>query len=305
MDAFAHTVGIINSFADKSIHATIQLCLSLEKCMHTLEPIISAAYAQRDSLSVANANPEYKVAVAAVISALSSGAIRVAEYLDGRWLVNQWVKQAILLHFKLHDNSIHSADFSNFYDKVALKYANYTAEQFRQERVRVVPPACVRAGVYIGPNCVLMPSYVNIGAYVDSGSMIDIWATIGSCAQIGKNCHISSNTCIGGVLEPLQANPVIIEDNCFIGTGCAIVEGVIIGAGSVIAMGVCIGQSTKIYNRATGEITYGQVPAGSVIVPGSIPSNDGKYNTNCAVLIKTVDASTRAKVSINELLRDA
>jgi 2,3,4,5-tetrahydropyridine-2-carboxylate N-succinyltransferase len=273
--------------------------------MHSLESIINAAYEQRDSLSPNQADRTYQKAVSQVIAALSSGTLRVAEKKGDSWQINQWLKKAVLLYFRLHENTVHSSSFSNFYDKVGLKYANYTAEQFKQDRVRVVPPACVREGVYIGPNCVLMPSYLNIGAYVDSGSMIDIWATIGSCAQIGKNTHISSNVCIGGVLEPLQANPTIIEDDCFIGTGSAIVEGTIIEQGSVIAMGVCIGQSTKIYDRETDEIYYGRVPAGSVVVPGSLPSKNGKYQSDCAIIMKKVDAKTRAKVSINELLREA
>ena len=273
--------------------------------MHKLEPIINAAYEDRDSLSATSGDPSYAHAVTTVIAGLSTGAVRVAEKVNGTWVINQWLKKAVLLHFRLNNNTLMPSGLTNFYDKVALKYADYSVEQFKQDKVRVVPPANVRTGSYIAPNCVIMPSYVNIGAYIDSGSMIDIWATIGSCAQIGKNTHISSNTCIGGVLEPLQANPTIIEDDCFIGTGSAIVEGTIVEAGSVIAMGVCIGQSTKIYDRATGEIYYGRVPAGSVVVPGSLPSKDGKYNTNCAIIVKTVDASTRAKVGINELLRDA
>lgn len=272
--------------------------------MHPLETIINKAFEQRASLTPNSVEPVCLEAVKAVMAQLSAGTLRVAEQQSGSWQVNQWVKKAVLLYFALHNNELIKSEFSNFFDKVGLKYADQTAEQFKQQQVRVVPPACVRDGSYIGPNCVLMPSYVNIGAYIDSGTMIDIWATVGSCAQIGKNCHVSSNVCIGGVLEPLQANPVIIEDNCFVGTGAAIVEGVIVEQGAVIAMGVKIGQSTKIYDRATGKIIYGRVPAGSVVVSGSLPSTDGKYNTECAVIVKTVDAKTRSKVSLNDLLRE-
>lgn len=275
----------------------------METSMHALETIINTAYEQRDAISPDQPNPQYKQAVEQVINSLGDGSLRIAEKIDNQWQINQWLKKAVLLHFRLNSNALFTSELSNFYDKVNLKYANYSAEQFKQQQVRVVPPAYVRSGVYIGPNCVLMPSYINIGAYIGSGSMIDIWATIGSCAQIGKNTHISSNTCIGGVLEPLQAQPVIIEDDCFIGTGASIVEGVIVEQGSVIAMGVRIGQSTRIYNRRYDEVTFGRVPAGSVVVPGSLPSSDGKYNTECAIIVKTVDAKTRDKVSINELLR--
>lgn len=272
--------------------------------MNNLEPIINAAFENRDTLTPLNVDQSIKSAVVETLAALNDGTARVAEKINGEWVINQWVKKAVLLHFRLNENTIGNSGFSKYFDKVGLKYADYTAEQFKKEQVRVVPPATVREGAYIAPNCVLMPSYVNIGAYVDSGSMIDIWATIGSCAQIGKNVHISSNVCIGGVLEPLQANPVIIEDNCFIGTGSAIVEGVIVETGAVVAMGVQIGQSTKIYNRITGEIYQGRVPAGAVVVPGSMPSKDGKYSLSCAIIVKTVDQNTRAKVSINELLRE-
>jgi len=272
--------------------------------MHKLEPIITAAFEQRNILSPTSADPAYKDAVEQVIAGLSDGSLRVAEKINNSWVINHWLKKAVLLSFRLNSNTVISSEACRFYDKVALKYSNYTEQQFKQDQVRIVPPTHVRTGSYIAPNCVLLASYINIGAYIDSGSMIDIWATIGSCAQIGKNVHISSNTCIGGVLEPLQANPTIIEDDCFVGTGCSIVEGVIIEEGSVIAMGVCIGQSTKIYDRNTGETYQGRVPAGSVVVPGSMPSNDGKYQLQCAIIIKTVTAQTKAKVSINELLRE-
>lgn len=272
--------------------------------MHALEPIINAAFEQCDFLKPSTVTAEYKNAVIETIADLSNGSIRVAEKINNNWVINQWVKRAILLHFRITDFRVFNAGDLSFYDKVALKYAGFNEAEFKQQQVRVVPPAVVREGSYIAPNCVLMPSYINIGAYVDSGSMIDIWATIGSCAQIGKNVHISSNTCIGGVLEPLQANPVIIEDNCFIGTGVAIVEGVIVEENSIIGMGVKIGQSTKIYDRTKDQLINGRVPAGSVVIPGSMPSDNGKYNTDCAIIIKTIDSTTRAKVSINQLLRE-
>jgi 2,3,4,5-tetrahydropyridine-2-carboxylate N-succinyltransferase len=272
--------------------------------MHALEPIINAAFEKRDLLTPSTVTTEYKNAITETLAGLSNGRIRVAEKINNNWVINQWAKRAILLQFRISDFRVFNAGDLSFYDKVALKYSGCSEAEFKQHQVRVVPPAVVREGVYVAPNCVLMPSYINIGAYIDSGSMIDIWATIGSCAQIGKNVHISSNTCIGGVLEPLQANPVIIEDNCFIGTGAAIVEGVIVEENSIIGMGVKIGQSTKIYDRTRDELISGRVPAGSVVIPGSIPSSNGKYNTDCAIIIKTVDSTTRAKVSINQLLRE-
>lgn len=273
--------------------------------MHALESTINAAFEQRDLLAPGTVSAEYKHAVTETLKGLSNGSIRIAQKINNQWVINQWAKQAILLYFRISDFKVFSAGDLSFYDKVGLKYSGFTETEFKQQQVRVVPPAVVREGVYVAPNCVLMPSYINIGAYVDSGSMIDIWATIGSCAQIGKNVHISSNTCIGGVLEPLQANPVIIEDNCFIGTGASIVEGVIVEENSIIGMGVKIGQSTKIYDRTKDELISGRIPAGSVVIPGSMPSDNGKYNTDCAIIIKTVDSATRAKVSINQLLREA
>lgn len=272
--------------------------------MHPLESLINTAFAERDSLSPNNPNLSYKTAIDEVLTALEAGQLRVAEKINHNWIIHEWIKKAVLLHFRLNENQLINAGAFNFFDKVAVQFSDFSLADFKDRQVRVVPPAIARRGSYIAPNCVLMPSYINIGAYIDSGSMIDIWATIGSCAQIGKNVHISSNTCIGGVLEPLQATPVIIEDNCFIGTGCAIVEGVIVGANSVIGMGVKIGKSTKIYDRSKDEVFSGVVPAGSVVVPGSLPSKDGKYSTDCAVIIKTVDSNTRAKVAINELLRE-
>jgi 2,3,4,5-tetrahydropyridine-2-carboxylate N-succinyltransferase len=234
---------------------------------------------------------------------LDQGELRVAEKINGAWHVNQWVKQAVLLSFKLYENQLIDGGHKKYFDKVPLKYSNYTLEQFKAEGVRVVPPAHVRHGCFIGRNTVLMPSYVNIGAYIDEGTMVDTWATVGSCAQIGKRVHLSGGVGIGGVLEPLQATPTIIEDNCFIGARSEVVEGVIVRQNSVISMGVFIGQSTPIYNRMTDEITYGEVPEGSVVIPGSLPSKDGKYSRYCALIMKQVDERTRSKTSINELLR--
>ena len=272
--------------------------------MNTLEQIIDAAWEQRTEFSPKTAPAEVREAVAQVLSQLDAGTLRVAEKKDGQWHVNQWVKKAVLLSFRLEDNAVMPAGgFTQFYDKVPSKFANYTEADFAAGGFRVVPPAVVRRGAFIGKNVVLMPSYVNIGAYVDEGTMVDTWATVGSCAQIGKNVHLSGGVGIGGVLEPMQANPTIIGDNCFIGARSEIVEGVIVEDNCVISMGVYIGQSTKIYDRATGEVTYGGVPEGSVVVSGSLPSADGKYSLYCAVIVKKVDAQTRSKTSINELLR--
>ncbi|HYD81377.1 MAG TPA: 2,3,4,5-tetrahydropyridine-2,6-dicarboxylate N-succinyltransferase [Paucimonas sp.] len=271
-----------------------------------LQQIIDQAWEDRAGFSPKSAPAEVREAVAHVIEQLNQGALRVAQKEGGQWNVNQWVKKAVLLSFRLEDNvPIASGDGMQFYDKVPTKFANYTPEDFARGGFRVVPPAVARRGSFIGRNVVLMPSYVNIGAYVDEGTMVDTWATVGSCAQIGKNVHLSGGVGIGGVLEPMQANPTIIEDNCFIGARSEIVEGVIVEENSVISMGVYIGQSTKIYDRATGEIMYGRVPAGSVVVSGSLPSADGKYSLYCAVIVKRVDAQTRAKTGINELLREA
>lgn len=243
-------------------------------------------------------------AVQRAIEMLDSGAARVAEQVDGDWHVNQWLKKAVLLSFRLTDNQVMPGAYSRFYDKVPLKYADYAEEDFVRDGVRVVPDAIVRRGAYVASDVVLMPSFVNIGARVDSGTMVDTWTTVGSCAQIGKNVHLSGGVGIGGVLEPLQASPTIIEDDCFIGARSEIVEGVIVERGSVISMGVYIGQSTRIYDRETDEISYGRVPAGSVVVPGSLPSKNGKYSLNCAIIVKHVDAKTRAKTSLNDLLRN-
>ena len=272
--------------------------------MSTLEQLIDAAWEQRTEFSPKTAPAEVRDAVAQVLSQLDAGTLRVAEKKDGQWHVNQWVKKAVLLSFRLEDNAVMPAGgFTQFYDKVPSKFANYTEADFAAGGFRVVPPAVVRRGAFIGKNVVLMPSYVNIGAYVDEGTMVDTWATVGSCAQIGKNVHLSGGVGIGGVLEPMQANPTIIGDNCFIGARSEIVEGVIVEDNCVISMGVYIGQSTKIYDRATGDVSYGRVPEGSVVVSGSLPSADGKYSLYCAVIVKKVDAQTRSKTSINELLR--
>ncbi|NVJ65953.1 MAG: 2,3,4,5-tetrahydropyridine-2,6-dicarboxylate N-succinyltransferase [Gammaproteobacteria bacterium] len=269
----------------------------------SLQNIIETAFDNRDQISVANAPTETKQAVQEALNLLDSGQARVAEKINGQWQVHQWLKKAVLLSFRLNDNKVIDTDLAQFYDKVPMKYANMTEEEFRQGGTRVVPHAIARHGAYIAKNVVLMPSYTNIGAYIDEGTMVDTWATVGSCAQIGKNVHLSGGAGIGGVLEPLQAGPTIIEDNCFIGARSEVVEGVIVEEGAVLSMGVFIGQSTKIYNRMTDEVTYGRVPAGSVVVPGSLPADNGKYNLNCAVIVKQVDAKTRAKTSINDLLR--
>lgn len=271
--------------------------------MDSLQTIIEQAFEQRQTLSPDNADPELISAVNEVLSCLDSGQYRVAEKINDEWFVHQWIKKAVLLSFKLFPNHIVDSGFCQFYDKVPLKYTNYTEEQFKQTGVRVVPHAMVRRGAYIAKNSILMPSYVNVGAFIDEGTMVDTWATVGSCAQIGKNVHLSGGVGIGGVLEPLQANPTIIEDNCFIGARSEVVEGVIVERNSVLSMGVYLGQSTKIYNRLTGTITYGRIPAGSVVVAGSLPSEDKNYSLYCAVIVKQVDEKTRAKVSINELLR--
>ena len=242
-------------------------------------------------------------AVQQTLADLDAGRLRVAEKIDGAWVVHQWIKKAVLLSFRLADNQPVQAGALQFYDKVPTKFEGFGPADFGAGGYRVVPPAVARRGAFIGRNVVLMPSYVNIGAYVDEGTMVDTWATVGSCAQIGRNVHLSGGVGIGGVLEPLQANPTIIEDNCFIGARSEVVEGVIVEENSVLSMGVYLGQSTKIYDRTTGETLYGRVPAGSVVVPGSLPSSDGRVNLYCAVIVKRVDAQTRAKTAINELLR--
>ena len=270
-----------------------------------LEAIIDAAFERRGELTPHNVPRELQAALEECIALLDSGRVRVAEPRAGGWVVNEWLKKAVLLSFRTRENTPMDAGFTRFYDKVPLKYAAATEEQLRAGGARIVPHAVVRRGAYIGPDVVLMPSYVNIGAWVGSGTMVDTWATVGSCAQIGRNVHLSGGVGIGGVLEPVQASPTIIEDDCFIGARSEIVEGVVVEAGSVISMGVFIGQSTRIYDRASGAILRGHVPAGSVVVCGTLPAPDGRYSLYCAVIVKRVDARTRAKTSINELLRSA
>ena len=270
-----------------------------------LQQIIESAWDNRANISVKSAPKEVVDAVEHVIAELNKGALRVAtREAVGKWTVHQWVKKAVLLSFRLKDNEVIKAGDLGFYDKVPTKFAHMTAEQMAATGVRVVPPAVARRGSYIAKGAILMPSYVNIGAYVDENTMVDTWATVGSCAQIGKNVHLSGGVGIGGVLEPLQANPTIIEDNCFIGARSEIVEGVIVEENSVISMGVYIGQSTPIYDRATGHVSYGRVPAGSVVISGSLPKEDGRYSLYAAIIVKRVDAQTRAKTSLNDLLRD-
>ena len=271
--------------------------------MSELKSIIESAFEQRADITPTTVSSEIKQAVETALSMLDNGTARVAEKIAGEWVVHQWLKKAVLLSFRINDNQVMDGAENRFFDKVPMKYASYSDAQFRSDGVRVVPPAAVRRGSYIAKNVVLMPSYVNIGAYVGEGTMVDTWATVGSCAQIGKNVHLSGGVGIGGVLEPLQANPTIIEDNCFIGARSEVVEGVIIEEGAVLSMGVYISQSTRIYDRETGEISYGRVPAGAVVVPGSIPAKDGSHSLYAAIIVKKVDAQTRAKVGINALLR--
>jgi len=271
--------------------------------MSSLQTTIEDAFAERSTISPQHVENNVKLAILEAIDLLDSGKKRIAEKQNGQWEIHEWLKKAVLLYFRINDNNMINSEFARFYDKIPTKFIDYSKEDFAAAGVRIVPHAIVRKGAYVGSNTVLMPSYVNIGAYIDSGTLIDTWATVGSCAQLGKNVHLSGGAGIGGVLEPLQASPTIIEDNCFIGARSEIVEGVIVEEGAVISMGVFIGQSTRIYNRETGEITYGRIPAGSVVVSGSLPSTDGKYSLYCAVIVKQVDAKTRSKVSLNELLR--
>jgi 2,3,4,5-tetrahydropyridine-2-carboxylate N-succinyltransferase len=271
--------------------------------MSKTQEIIESAFEKRTEIGPKTISADIKQAIDEVLAGLDAGSLRVAEKVDGDWKVNEWVKKAVLLSFRVQDNSVMDSGYTNYYDKVPSKFASFTEADFKAGGYRVVPPAAVRRGSYIASDVVVMPSFVNIGAYVDKGTMIDTWATVGSCAQIGKNVHLSGGAGIGGVLEPLQASPTIIEDNCFIGARSEVVEGVIVEEGSVISMGVYLGQSTRIYNRLTGETTYGRIPAGSVVVSGNLPSADGKYSLYCAVIVKQVDEKTRGKVSLNELLR--
>jgi 2,3,4,5-tetrahydropyridine-2,6-dicarboxylate N-succinyltransferase len=274
------------------------------KSHDALRESVESAYERRSQLKPGNTPAELRAAIESTMELLNEGQLRVAQPEGGKWRVNEWLKKAVLLSFRINDNETMPAGALNFYDKVPLKYNGWSAERFAAAGVRVVPPATVRRGAYIASNVVLMPSYVNVGAYVDSGTMVDTWATVGSCAQIGKNVHLSGGVGIGGVLEPLQGSPTIIEDNCFIGARSEIVEGVVIETGAVISMGVFIGQSTRIYDRERDEILYGRVPAGAVVVPGTLPAANGKYGLACAVIVKRVDAQTRAKTSLNDLLRN-
>lgn len=269
----------------------------------SLQNIIETAFDNRANFGASDCPSDVRSAVEEVLASLDNGSLRVAQKIDGEWVVHQWVKKAVLLSFKINDNKPMNTGELGFYDKVDTKFGGWTEADYKNSGVRVVPPAVARKGSFIAKNVILMPSYTNIGAYVDEGTMVDTWATVGSCAQIGKNVHLSGGVGIGGVLEPLQANPTIIEDNCFIGARSEIVEGVIVEEGSVISMGVYIGQSTRIYDRETGEIFYGRVPAGSVVVPGNLPSPCGKYSLYAAIIVKKVDAQTRAKTSLNDLLR--
>jgi 2,3,4,5-tetrahydropyridine-2,6-dicarboxylate N-succinyltransferase len=271
--------------------------------MGALQSTIDAAFERRAEITPSNVDRELLQAIDECIDLLDTGKARVAEKQDGQWIVNEWLKKAVLLHFRTHDNAPIDAGYTRFYDKVPLKHAGLSDAELRATGTRVVPHAIARKGSYIAANTVLMPSYVNIGAYVDSGTMVDTWVTVGSCAQIGKNVHLSGGVGIGGVLEPLQAAPTIIEDDCFIGARSEVVEGVVVEEGSVLSMGVFIGQGTRIYDRATGRTYRGRVPAGSVVVPGTLPSEDGKYGLYAAIIVKQVDAQTRRKTSINELLR--
>ena len=272
--------------------------------MKNLENIINAAFDHRESLGSDTPSSELTQAVATTIDMLDSGKLRVAQNFGGDWLVNQWVKKAVLLSFRLSPNVVSDGVFTRYYDKVPMKYVDYDEQRFIEDGARIVPHALVRKGAFVSPDVVLMPCYVNIGAWIGPRTMVDTWATIGSCAQIGSNVHISGGAGIGGVLEPLQAAPTIIEDDCFIGARSEIVEGVIVEQGAVISMGVFIGQSTRIYDRERDQVSYGRVPAGAVVVPGSLPADNGKYQLACAVIVKRVDAKTRGKIGINELLRN-
>jgi 2,3,4,5-tetrahydropyridine-2,6-dicarboxylate N-succinyltransferase len=268
-----------------------------------IQHIINAAFEQRARLSAASVEAAVRTAIESAIELLDRGELRIAEKTPGGWMVHEWLKKAVLLYFRTHENEVFEAGYTRFFDKVPLKYAAMEPAALAAGGVRVVPSAIVRRGAYVAPGAILMPCYVNIGAHVGAGTMVDTWATVGSCAQIGKNVHLSGGVGIGGVLEPLQASPTIIEDNCFIGARSEVVEGVVVGEGSVISMGVFLGQSTRIYDRTTGHITQGRIPPGSVVVAGNLPSKDGSHSLYCAVIVKHVDAQTRAKTSLNELLR--
>jgi 2,3,4,5-tetrahydropyridine-2-carboxylate N-succinyltransferase len=272
--------------------------------MQHLQELVENAFEKRRELTPSTAPLPLKTALEEVLALLDSGKIRVAEKQQDQWITHSWIKKAILLYFCTHDSAPLSAGYTQFFDKVPLKFTDYTSIDWEAAKIRIVPHAVVRKGVYLAPNTIVMPAYINLGAYIDSGTLVDTWATVGSCAQIGKNVHLSGGVGIGGVLEPPQANPTIIEDDCFIGARSEIVEGVIVEEGAVISMGVYIGQSTPIYNRMTGETTYGRIPKGAVVVPGNLPSRDNKYSLYCACIVKQVDKKTREKVSLNELLRN-
>jgi 2,3,4,5-tetrahydropyridine-2-carboxylate N-succinyltransferase len=272
--------------------------------MLDLRETIEKAWEGRAALMPASAPIELRDAVHHAVDLLDRGTARVAEKVGERWVVHEWLKKAVVLYFRLHDNRLIDGGFDRWWDKVPLKHAGYDAARFRDDGARIVPPAVVRWGAYVAPDAILMPSYVNIGAYIGAGTMVDTWATIGSCAQIGRNCHISGGAGVGGVLEPVQAAPCIVEDDCFVGARCEIAEGVIVEQGSVLSMGVFLGQSTRIYDRERDEVSYGRVPAGSVVVPGTLPSGDGRYGLYAAVIVKRVDSRTRSKTALNELLRD-
>jgi len=270
--------------------------------MQQLQTVIEQAFDLRTELDKIDSSA--RIVINQVINELDTGLLRVAEKINGQWITHQWLKKAVLLSFFINDNQLISGAETHYYDKIPLKFSNHDTARFQLEGVRVVPPASVRKGAFVAPGAILMPSYVNIGAFIDEGSMVDTWATVGSCAQIGKNVHLSGGVGIGGVLEPLQANPTIIEDNCFIGARSEVVEGVIVEENTVISMGVYLGQSTRIYDRETKKISYGRIPAGSVVVSGTLPSQAGDYSLYCAIIVKKVDAKTRAKTTINELLRN-
>jgi len=272
--------------------------------MERARELVDSHWEQRTRLTPSNLPRELSAALDAILEGLDRGELRVAEKQREEWIVHEWLKKAVLLYFRTHDSSVTCGGYTSYFDKLPVKYANWSDNEFQAAGARVVPPAVVRKGAFIAPGVVLMPSYVNVGAYVGSGTMVDTWATVGSCAQIGANVHLSGGVGIGGVLEPIQGRPTIVEDECFIGARSEVVEGVIVERGAVLSMGVYIGASTKIYNRQTGEILYGRVPAGAVLVPGTLPSKDGRCALYCAVIVKQVDAQTRARTSINDLLRD-
>lgn len=271
--------------------------------MQKLQATIETAFEKRQQITPDKVAKNIKNAILEVIDLLDAGKVRVAEKQNEQWHTHQWIKKAVLLYFRIEKNNVMDGGFTKFFDKVPIKFGDLSTKELKHSGVRIVPTAIARKGAYIAPNTILMPSFVNIGAYVDSGTLVDTWATVGSCAQIGKNVHLSGGVGIGGILEPVQATPTIIEDNCFIGARSEIVEGIIVEANAVISMGVFVGQSTRIYDRETGTISYGKIPSGAVVVPGSLPSKDGKYNLYCAVIVKRVDEKTREKVGINELLR--